>query len=313
MISKHEYIREVKLVLAAFASNLVRVVPGDLNRYFKDVDLELAFGDKPESIAELAKLDDFYCATFLHWFDHCFEYGVNGIMQGDQNGYEEIETEDYFPFWEGLKALSTFLENNGPVNSYRFDLIDKVLEKARCRSLMDFGSFLFYEKDGEPGASWTSIFLTELATLADLDEKTIRNMASAKKGDFPTIIKVDGRSLVDKEEARAWLKKRGWKETVYTSVDRERQTLASGFQTRRQFEEFIENSLGKTHMPQDLAAAIRALPDAMAAGERLDLRLLAQWGLAADLPEKDLYSALFGLKQKLEAEAFKKMMRDMET
>lgn len=220
--TKEEYLKDVKLIISVYASNLWRVMKINSDELLGNVDLELAFDSGPEAQAELSKLDSFFSTEFFNWFDYSFEYGINGRYLKDQDP-GSVEDEDFIPFWESLVAAADFLTNNYDGKcDFQFARISHVLEKMRTRQIMN-------------NVSWSEIpghiYLTELANLADLDEKTIRNIASKKPEGFPKIVKSGTRSLVDKEEARAWLLRRGWKETVTVTKDQGLMEPIDGFKS----------------------------------------------------------------------------------
>lgn len=294
--SKEEYLKDVKVILATYGANLWRVMPVDFSHHFDNVRLDIACGSGPESEAEMAKLDGFFNTDFFAWFDYCYEYGMNGINFSEQDP-DIIEEEDYMPFLKGLIEAYDFLGNNiEGRNQIRFDRIQHVQEKKHARVVLENFSI-----SALPG----KIYLKELATLADLDEKTIRNIASKKPEGFPIIHKSGTRSLVDKEEAREWLIKRGWKPTVTVSNTVGMYPPNSGFDSVNELRTFLEKVLEKTSIAAEKQETIKQWVNAFEVSLQIDLDVIKWVSQAGQYHPETLLKPVLDLKQKLELEQLK--------
>lgn len=295
--SKEEYLKQAKVILATFGSNLWRVLPSDFDHYFDGVDLDLAFGAGPTAITELDKLTPFFNNSFLDWFDKCYEYGINGIRHESDGDLGCAEDEDNLPFFSGLVGMEEFLSNNAPHGVYiKFALIQAVMEKVRCRAVLEHTQL--WEHQGK-------MYLTDLAILADLDERSIRNIASAKKDEFPVVHKVGNRSLVDKAEAKQWLIKRGWKETIVLTNGFNPSKVEAGFLSVRDLISFIEASRPVLSDNEILVKEISNWAEGFAITKQLDVGLIDRWCDTCSVDKVDMKLAVFALKQKLELDEFR--------
>lgn len=301
--SKEEYLKDVKVILATYGANLWRVMPSDFNHHFDNLRLDIACGNEPESDTEMAKLDGFFKTDFFAWFDYCYEYGINGIYISEQDP-GIIEEEDYIPFLNGLIAASDFLGNNiEGRNRIRFDRIQHVQEKKHARVVLENFSI-----SALPG----KIYLKELATLADLDEKTIRNIASKKPEGFPTIHKSGTRSLVDKEEAREWLIKRGWKPTVTVSSTVGMYPMSSNFDSINELRTFLEKVIKDTSIAADKQEKITQWINSFEVSLQIDLGVIKLISQAVKYHPEVLLKPVFELKQKLELEQLKHQLLQLQ-
>lgn len=295
--SKEEYLKQVKVILATFGSNLWRVLPSDFDHYFEGVDLDLAFGDGPAAVAELEKLSPFFKKSMIDWFDKCYEYGINGIRHESDPDLGCAEDEDNHPFFSGLVGMEEFLDNNAPRGvNITFAVIKAVMEKVRCRAVLEHSQL--WEHQGK-------IYLTDLAILADLDERSIRNIASSKKDDFPVVHKVGNRSLVDKEEAKQWLRKRGWKETIVLTNGFNPLKVEGGFHSVKDLISFIESSRPIICESENLLNEISDWVKGFASTKQLDGSLIDRWCEMCSVNKVEMKIAVFALKQKLELDAFR--------
>lgn len=292
--SKQEYLKDVKTILATYGANLWRVMPVDFSHHFDNIDLDIACGSEPESESEMAKLDAFFKTDFFEWFGYCYEYGMNGIHISELDP-GPIEEEDYIPFLNGLIAAHDFLECNiEGRNQIRFDRIQHVQEKKHARVVLERS----FSLSALPG----KIYLKELATLADVDEKTIRNIASKKPEGFPTIHKSGTRSLVDKEEAREWLIKRGWKPTVTVSNTVDMYPMSTEFDSVNALKTFIDKVLEQISIPAEKRELIKQWVNAFEESLKIDLDVIRWVSDAGQYAPEMLLKSVFELKQTLEFE-----------
>lgn len=119
----------------------------------------------------------------------------------------------------------------------RFNLCVRTMNMAHRRRLLE-GSLAFTSQ----GVVWNRILLTELAELAGVDEKTLRNMASPKHPARLMTEKMDGRTYVPLAVAIPWLAARGFKPTVYEDFRAERNFVADGFFSVLDLAEYIAHA-----------------------------------------------------------------------
>lgn len=132
-----------------------------------------------------------------------FEYGVEGRTfdgLGDGDGTLDPDAQDAMLFLTGLHGLTAFLgEDEVPVPHKAI----RVVEMACTRHVLDGGE-RFYAMDED--AQWSDcLSIAEIALLANMDVKSVRNATSEKAADRLNTQLIGKRSQVSLEEARRWL------------------------------------------------------------------------------------------------------------
>ena len=305
---KELFLLHARLVMLGFYTNLDRIfafgnnhnLPSDLCSY----DLSSASLTKGLKTPEVRAF--FSGSDLYQWFQYIFEYGVEGIDNPDTEPKDELES--CMPFWEGLKHMRNFIENNTECDIQEsFDFVERVVSKYFSRLNLDCGEHGAPIIDGEP-----ALFLTELAGLADLDEKTIRNMASKKPDGFPTLHKKDNRTYVTKAEARAWLISRGWKETVSLTKEKIPGPLPERFYNVEHVQEVLETSVrwAQTQLGKDSPTNedwFRSLHTHLARGDlNIPFELIENWAAFINAQAFDIATMMQMTKHRLETEALLK-------
>lgn len=132
-----------------------------------------------------------------------YEYGVEGRVfdgLGDGDGSLDPDAQDAMLFLTGLHGLTPFLEEDEvPVPHKAI----RAVEMACTRHVLDGGE-RFYSIDED--AQWSDcLSIAEIALLADMDVKSVRNATSEKAADRLHTQLTGKRSQVPLEEARRWL------------------------------------------------------------------------------------------------------------
>lgn len=142
-----------------------------------------------------------------------YDYGILGI-HGDAFGdcldgsYADVEL-----FIRGLDSLKTYFEEDGVQLPW---ITSRVVRTAVARHVLDGGerytNFGYIESNSTAG-DFGLLSLQEIALLADMDERSVRNAASQKQFAIESVGK---RTLVACEEARRWLTgRKGFVPTTY--------------------------------------------------------------------------------------------------
>ena len=142
-----------------------------------------------------------------------YDYGVNGIASDGFGKGICIDAE--------LADVELFLNYIGHLDMYLYEdrvqlpyLAKYAARIAVARHVLEGGDRYTYEAEHEMGY----LGLAEIALLADMDEKSVRNAANAKNPHPLRTETVGKRSMVPIEEARRWLAgRKGFVPTKTTS------------------------------------------------------------------------------------------------
>jgi hypothetical protein len=297
------FLLHCRALILGFYSNTWRLIGADPTDHLPDSvrcwDLTIENIEAEMGNPELIR---FLEGDFMTWFEKVYDYGIEGVF--DQSKEPEDEEESCLPFWLALESLLLFIANNCDFDVQKsFDLVNSYVQKYLLRYALDNNTFRTHFIDDEP-----CIFLTDLAGLADLDEKTIRNMASKKPEGFPTLYKEDKRTYVRKREARAWLISRGWKDTVYVDANSKPLKFPDPFRTLIELQEVFEETveLAKVHFGKTFPFEedwYQRIKTSITDGN-LDLSFgdIDQWGKYTQLDSCDLALEINALKARLQAE-----------
>ena len=130
-----------------------------------------------------------------------YDYGIQGQPHPSfgadghvGNIYGEAEM-----FLLGLDSLSLFLEED----DVRIPaLARRTVRTAMARHLLDGGERYITREDDEVG---DYLSIAEIALLADMDERSVRNAANPKLPDALVTTNIGRRSMIAIEDARRWL------------------------------------------------------------------------------------------------------------
>ena len=198
---KAEMQSELKEFLFHFAGSIERVygqhlgggILGFPNKHVRDVSIAEA---KVESTMLWKAVNDMY------------DFGISGIMVKGRNlGSGELLDSDFSDaemFLRGLTSLEQYLAED-ETNIPRLSIL--AVRTAVARHVLQGGDRHtgFGEEDtAEPGL----ISISEIALLADMDERSVRNAANPKLPN-PLVTVVQGkRTYVETGEAKRWLAER---------------------------------------------------------------------------------------------------------
>lgn len=186
MLNKEEVLKELRQFMLSYADSIGRIygraltVPNDL---------------------------DPSVSTLWSTIERAYQYGIEGLGHGvgcgvdGRKGPVDGEVTDADMFLHGLSSenMQLFMEED----SVRFPhKCQRIINTAIARHVLD---------DGYRDLCWDEVpesgYLTihEVALLADMDERSVRNAAAAKGDGRLVTEQVGKRSLVEVTEARRWL------------------------------------------------------------------------------------------------------------
>lgn len=182
-----------------------------------------------------------------------YDYGVLGIPSRDLSGGRITGTHAHIEMF--LHAMNTiamqiFLhayENQPP------KLAMHTVEIAVARMVLDGGErYAEYGTDthGVGKGDWGYLTLAEVALLANMDERSVRNAANPKLTDPLKTEQVGKRSLVSPEEARRWLAgRKGFTPTKQYEGDPSIKPKEFNMEIPLELAELIEREAKKTGVP----------------------------------------------------------------
>lgn len=296
--SLEEMRAELRQVLWSFANSLGRVYG---NQRAQALLLPSGF-----SSAELKNLEfgsfDLDSFPVTGYMDVLYEYAINGInTQGDIT-HEYEESRDFF---RGVEEFDLLWENvEGEDVSIKKCM--QVVEMANARLCLDDGGFAW---STEGGVLANHLSLAQVALLAGLDERTVRNATTPKAKDRLATVNFGGRTFVDNEVAIEWLKRRGFKETVVATYG-SRRDPKDGFQSAADLGAFVAESRGTLGIGQDEFAREADVEKAwlanLEAGELVfDKQGCLKLAQALNLDPKDFTLAAFRVHQEQESARIK--------
>jgi hypothetical protein len=181
---------------------------------------------------------------------------------------------------------------------------------ARARWILDEGSGV----DMNEAREWMNygvLTLRDVALLANMDEKSVRNAANPKLKNYLKTFNHGARTYVGVGDARAWLQKRGgFKPTVMINTAAEHDLTEKGFFSGEDFGSYLAAQREKKGMT--LAEVVNAIPDQDLTEEKLTAleqghlvfhqALFVAVALFYELDTKAFVLAALALHQKLERE-----------
>lgn len=191
-----------------------------------------------------------------------YDYGINGILYSELYDEWEVMEEDIKGFFDGLRDFP-LLENNA---DYSLDKCLEVIDLSHLRLALDYGAYCFLD-DGT--ALWAHIALKDLARLAGIDEKTIRNLANPKSKNPLMTVKHGSRTFVEIDVARNWLKQRGFKETEFRSRAAERDLTTKRFLSKTDLGAYVKAR--RDQLQRSIEEVVRALGGDHEAQSKLSL------------------------------------------
>lgn len=247
--SKQEMLSDATSLLYAFADNLHRIYRPTGTHQLLGVPEKIFESGDTDAILSAMRNSPPAMATHLSLM---YDYAFEGVLYEDSMDWSVIE-EDIVPFSLGFMAMEGFMENNASVE-IRFDRCQHVVDLAMARHYLDEGCFVM---DGEE-TLFNHLTLRQVALLAGIDEKTVRNIASSKSKKLLTTTSINGRTYVRTDIALDWLKSRGFRETVIRRSTTERDMSKTVFYNLADFGTFIvERREAQKMSATQIAAALK--------------------------------------------------------
>ena len=249
------------VLLQDFASGL-RVFSSELTRLMGHarVDAMLAPEDTADSKPfALAFIRELPAGGIL---EDAYDFAFNGRLRFGEFWEELQEIEGMASIFAGLRR---FTANE---SSSAFELCERTIRTAAKRSLLD-GSITFTSRGSLPN----HIALADLALLAGVDDKTLRNLASSKQPHRLATVNIDGRTFVSLNVARPWLEARGFTPTVNEDQRPERNFDRDPFLSTLDLAEYIRAVRGHRSLSQEQLAKRMRTAGALDSIRRLEDRV----------------------------------------
>lgn len=204
-----------ELTLAAMLEELERIINADLTR------LSMIFGSDAESILRSTPVDEMPVTKNMR---QLYDYVVNARLSTS------------FPLSDVLHEVTDYFLETVP-HSPMLDLYAETRIEGLCAWIVDT-AVVRWGVDFEEIGLFT---IKQIATLANMDEKSVRNAANPKNPDaLKTFRDVDGSTKVTRDDAIAWLKgRRSYKPTVFMDDSGERDLERDGFKDLVDLAEFV--------------------------------------------------------------------------
>jgi hypothetical protein len=158
-----------------------------------------------------------------------YEYAINGRWDESNDWIDFVTDTQAFLF--GLRKFELMDETSYDWRN-ALEMCLRIVDIAHARQRLDEGRYLTF---------------VDLALLANMDEKSVRNASNPKGKDPLKTVSEGSRTYVDSDEAKVWLsRRRGFKPTVFVSnADEERNWLKTGFESPTDFGGFIRSQREK--------------------------------------------------------------------
>lgn len=209
-------------------------------------------------------------ASFL---GDAYDFAFDGRLREGVFRDQAVEFEAVTGLFEGLSRAVAYEDASA------FSLCEKTLRVAELR----FSLFHWRAHETKRGPVWNHITLVELAELANLDSKTLRNMTSSRHPQHLPTLKIDGRTFVSMNIALPWLEARGFKPTVTESFGADRDFGHDEFLSNADLGEYLQRNRERLGVSQDALATTTAL----------DVETIRGLEAAADVPlDREMLLAL---------------------
>jgi ribosome-binding protein aMBF1 (putative translation factor) len=301
LFSKQELMTEVRNVLFALSRELGRIYTSSTAPRLMGFTKEVCPSSDAmhEALREEVNIDQFAVSSYM---GDLYDYAMLGILHADLRDDWEIVEEDIKGFFNGLRDFP-LLSNNA--DDYSLDKSLQVIELSCLRMALDEGGYCVLE-DGT--TLWGHIALKDLAYLAGIDEKSIRNMATPKAKNPLKTVKHGSRTFVKFEVAKEWLRQRGFKETEYRSRNSERDISITGFLSSTDLGAYVREMRERAELTVSELASRVEKPDAAEKISRLeqgvwdfDVSFLKELAQSLNLNVRPFVMATLQLHQRDEA------------
>lgn len=208
MVTKNSDLREQ---LAAEIKNGLRVITSALST-FRDTSNRCLFPSEEE-----IQVDDGTSIATI--FDSLYRYAIEGYAR---DGYlDEDDIHDVAAFLLMARPAMNFYDGSYPTLCEKVYLTAVARYKLDCHMQVEMLDMDAHGADLIPGFQQAALTLKEVALLAKMNEKSVRNATHATKVDRLHTIKIGNGTYVKPEDALLWLgKRRGFvSTTVHSSLE----------------------------------------------------------------------------------------------
>lgn len=197
MFTKEDLQRELREFMLTFAKSIERVFGQNCGGAMVGVPGTSSFDLETEQI-------QVHGSVLWGTLMAMYEYGVlgrHGGLYGDGHILDGPES-DVELFLRGLDSLSQYLgEDDGEVPR----LALRTAQTAVARHILDGGVRYSLSNDDDRGEECGYLSFEELALLANMDERSVRNAANPKLPDALVTTSFGRRTLIAVEDANRWL------------------------------------------------------------------------------------------------------------
>lgn len=325
--AKDDLLNEIRGFMWALADSLERVYAPNIGWAMLGIDREkfpaMKSGDAyayPFGVMNL-ELKDIDPSKFLvtDVLLEMYDYGVEGLRRDITHNWIDFAT-DTEAFILGL--LNFPLLNESGIQ-YSLRLTSHVLRLATARWKLDDEEGMSAIDLDVPEPMYSGVLtLNEVALLASMDEKSVRNATNPKLKIHLKTFNRGTRTYVNAQDAREWLSgRRGFKPTVNIDSDAERDLEKVGFFSASDFGSYIRKQREKKNLEIADVAEKLALPDwpqeRLAALEEgsfvMDRTMYGAFAQILGIEKKALLVAGLALHQRLERAALEYYLDDNTT
>ncbi|SFN74599.1 hypothetical protein SAMN05216386_1689 [Nitrosospira briensis] len=307
--TKDELYAEIREYMCAFADCLDRVYFlgagwGLLGLDSKNYPTDQIEDLKPEDV----DINKYYLTAML---DELYEYGINGRRKIDLD-WMDFEEAEFF-----VESISHFRLIEESSLGYSITLSQHVIMMATARWALEKRYGLAVNESEEWSQLGAVLTLSEIALLANMDEKSVRNAANPKHKNHLKTFNHGSRTYVNVGDAKAWLQqRRGFKPTVIIDPAAERDLTKIGFISEQDFGSYLNVQREKKGLA--LTDAVNAISPSDLTEEKLagleqghfffDQILFVRLARLYELHTKAFVFAGLALHQKLERDQVEEQM-----
>jgi len=198
--SKAEVMQELQEFLYGFAKSIGRVYGGDIESFLLGKDIESGVLVKPEDC-------NFEGSNFWPVISKMYDFGISGFADKQYgSGMLDGGEADVDLFFRSVKGLETFLAEDFVLIPTK---VIRCVKTAVARHILEGGkryADMEQEVIGEDAGALLTI--QEVALLADMDERSVRNACNPKLSDRLSTVALGTRTLVEPNAAKNWLEHR---------------------------------------------------------------------------------------------------------
>lgn len=169
--------------------------------------LDPGFNDFDRMAEMMGEPEDFGRFPIFRVFDQLYDYGVLGIQRRDMESFEPGTMASFVAAWlSDISGSRLIWEAHAGMFPSSTTCATMTISLAEARGVLDGQQRFHPETEGVERGLLT---FAEVALLAGIDERSVRNAASKRDGGLVATPADEGRkSYIKAEVARAWLKTR---------------------------------------------------------------------------------------------------------